>query len=109
MLAGDVFYFLCNDIETGKRRNAERRHDTSSGERRGDDNGGRDDEERDEERDDEGDNGWRWLRRDEKAGSGGTRGQQAAQTMRITHRQEGPKGGLGTVGKVTPSGQCCSA
>ena len=54
-------------------------------------------------------NGWRWQRRNEKAGSGGTRGQQAAKTMQITHRQEGPNGGLGTVGKATPSGQCCSA
>ena len=40
---------------------------------------------------------------------GSTRGQQASQTMQITHIQEGPNEGLGTVGEAKPSGLCHSA
>jgi hypothetical protein len=40
---------------------------------------------------------------------GATGGQQASQTMKITHIQEGPNEGLGTVGEATPSGLCHSA
>jgi hypothetical protein len=105
MLTCSVLYFLRNDIESGQHRNATRGHDASSGKRvddvvGDDDNGGCDDEERDK-RGCDGDGKRMWERR--------TRGQQAAQNMRITHRQEGPKEGLGTVATATPSGQCHSA
>ena len=112
MLTCSVLYFLRNDIESGQHRNATRGHDASSGKRvddvvGDDDNGGCDDEERDKRGHNGdgktmcGDGKTMWERR--------TRGQQAAQNMRITHRQEGPKEGLGTVATATPSGQCHSS